>query len=87
MVLVGMEVITIDIRYRVGKSDWFSILVGYSLQYTDFRSLSDARSVIVSAVIPVYALGKKKRVKTVSFLTVILTHWVFVAAELAERMQ
>ena len=36
--------------------------------YTDFLSLSDKESVIVSAVIPVYTLRKKTEIKVVSVL-------------------
>ena len=75
----GKEVMTIGWGYGGGWSGWFSILVarifirGYSLKYTNFLSLKDAWSVIVSAVIPVYASGKQGNIKTMSFLT-ILSH-------------
>ena len=44
----------------------------YNLQYTNFLSLSDKESVIVSRVITVHSLGKKGEIKTVSVSTRLL---------------
>ena len=66
-------------RWRVlgrggGGSNWFAILIAsiviscYNLQYTNFLSLSNTLSVVMSAVIPVNASGKQGKIKTVSVL-------------------
>ena len=78
-VLVGKEVMRIGWWHDGGCSDWFSILVAHifircsSLQCTNVLSLSHARSVIVSALIPVYTSGRPGKIKRVSFLP-ILSH-------------
>ena len=54
---------------------WFVILVlniflrEYYLQYTNFLSLSDKETIIVSIVISVHTLEKQQEIKTVSILT------------------
>ena len=56
-------------------SGWFAILItnvfvrGYYLQYTNFLSLNNKESVIVSAVIRVHASGKQEEIKAVPVLT------------------
>ena len=73
MLLIGYE--SNGIRLRVWeKVDCIitSICIrDYYLQYTNFLSLSDKESVIVSPVITVYALRKKGEVKTMSLLTIL----------------
>ena len=85
MVLKEKKVMTIGWWHGRGWSDWFSILVahifvrGSSMQCTNFLSLSDAWSVIMSALIPVYALGKQGKIKQYHSPQYSLTYWVFVA--------
>ena len=56
-------------------SRWFAILItnifvrGYYLQYTNFLSLNNKESVLVSAVIHVHASGKQEQIKAVSVPT------------------
>ena len=62
-----MEVMAIGWAYERRWIDWFlipiaSIFIGdYYLQYTNFLSLSNKESVIVSPVITVHTLGKEWR--------------------------
>ena len=62
---------------------WFAIRIAnistrdYYLQYTNFRSLRDKESVIVSPTINVHTLRKKGEIKTVPFCTRL--HSSFVA--------
>ena len=55
--------------------EWFVIPIasifigGYYLQYTNFLSLSNKESVIVSPLITVHTLRKNVEIKTVSVLT------------------
>ena len=70
-----MEVIKIGWGYKTRCFGWFAIPVASIfirdcyLQYTNFISLNDKESVIVSPVITVHTLRKKGEMKTVSDLT------------------
>ena len=70
-----MEVMDVDWRYGRMWIGWIFILIASIiikenyLYYTDFLSLSDKESVILSTFIPVYTLRKKTEIKTVSVLT------------------
>ena len=74
MVLVGYG--SNNNRLRVcERVEWFAILIasiftrGYYLQRINLLSMSEKKSVIVSAIVPVYALGKQGDIKTVSVKT------------------
>ena len=64
-----MEVMMMGRGHGRGWSGWFTILItsiflrGCYLQYTNFLSLSDKESVMVSAIIPVHVSGKQGEVK------------------------
>ena len=50
---------------------------GYYLQYTNFLSMSNKVSVIVSSIISVHTLTKKKEIQTVSVVTGLSSSLVF----------
>ena len=66
---------TIGWEYEIRWIEWFAIPIAsifirnYYLQYTNFLSLSDKETVIVSPVITFHTLRKKGEIETVSFLT------------------
>ena len=79
-----MEVITTGWGYAWRWIVWFTIpiacilLRGYYLQYTNFMSLYDSESVVVSPAITVHTLSNKGEIKTVSVparLPRSLVHW------------
>ena len=49
----------------------------YYLQYTNFLSMSNKVSVIVSSIISVHTLTKKKEIQTVSVVTRLSSSLVF----------
>ena len=69
-----MEVMTVGRSYGRRWIEWFSVLIAsifirdYYLQYTNFLSLSDKESVILSPVYSDFTLTKKREVKTASVL-------------------
>ena len=62
-------------RYKRRWVGWFAIPVAdifirdYYLQYTNFLSLSNKESLIVSPAITIHTLMKKRKIKARSFLT------------------
>ena len=66
--------------------EWFAILIasifilGYYQQDTYLMSVSDKKSVTLSAVISIYALGKQEEIKTVLVHTKLIyslgTAWI-----------
>ena len=77
IVLARYEVITTGWEYIKTWIGWFAFLITnfflreFYLQYTNFLSLTDKESVIVSAVIPAHNTEKQEEIKTVSFFTTI----------------
>ena len=68
----AMDVMAIDWGYERSQTEWFVIPIAsifirdYYLQYTNFMSLSDKESVIVSPVITAHTLRKNGEFKTAS---------------------